>query len=176
MSDGELLPDWNFGSRFRRYLVLPKPLPLADSVRLRDALKAREREFYPYLPMYVKGGVILVPRNDDFEKFYLLPQEQVCFAMTRRDPEHDAALNRALGIVDDELRRMETERELHPYSLGKVMCDDCGAHENHRSRRMIQNNWPVADGEHCAPWQGAWFDVVYGNKEHEWTIQERSSP
>lgn len=156
----DLLPDWAAGSQFRRYLVMPASMDLSTSVRLTRAV--RETDLGPYLPYYAKGGVVLVPRRPDLEKFYLLPLEQVCFARTARDPEHDDALVRVLHAVRVTLRTMERERGMLPQSLGKIMCDDCGAHTNHRSRRMITNNWPVADGSACAPWKGAQFNQTYG--------------
>lgn len=157
-----VLPDWKQGSNFRRYLLLPRPLDVVTANRLAAAV-GRMPGVQPYVQWRPGcGGVILVPRRDDLEKFFLLPEEQVVFARTARDDAHDAALVQVLRAVTAELSLMEHERGLEPYSLGKALCDDCGAHEKHRSRRMIVNHWPVADGSPCAPWKGAQYNVTYG--------------
>ena len=156
-----MLPDWNQGSQFRRYLLFPRPLDAATCAALTAAVM-RLPSSQPYVRWCTHGGVILVPKRDDLERFYLLPEEQIVFARTARDPEHDRALVMVLRTVASELHRLEHERGLKPYTLGKIMCDDCGAHEKHRSRRMIRNHWPVADGSPCAPWKGAQYNVTYG--------------
>lgn len=159
----QLSPDWAAGSQFRRYLLFPGPLTLALSKQLTAALQ--DVDLHPYLPWYTRGGVVLVPQRPDLEKFYLLPLERVSYARTARDPEHDAALVRIIRAVNTQLRQTERDRGLPPFALGKSMCDDCGAHPEHRSRRMITNHWPVADGSTCAPWKGAWFNQTYGETQ-----------
>ena len=158
-----VLQDWSHGNNFRRYLLLPRPLDAATADRLEGAVRCLPG-VHPYIIWKPSGvsGIILVPRRDDLEKFFLLEQEQVIFARTARDPEHDRALVQVLRAVTSELAKMEHEQRRKPFSLGKALCDDCGAHEKHRSRRMIANHWPVADGTPCAPWKGAQYNQTYG--------------
>lgn len=161
VSTHETLPDWDVQSQFRRYVLFPKALDLKTSKRLREQIL--KVDLGPYLPWEARGGVVLIPKREDLEKFYVLPLERVLFARTSRDPEHDAALVRVIRVINRELRLMEQEQNLEPLALGKSMCDDCGAHKEHRSRRMITNHWPVADGSTCAPWKGVAFNQTYGN-------------
>lgn len=156
----ETLPSWNYLNNFRRYLLFPRPLDEYMTKRLVDRIK--HVDFAPYLPWYTHGGVVLIPKRSDLEKFYLLPEEQIVFAKTARDEEHDRALVNVLRAVSAELRLIEHERGLKQHTLAKIMCDDCGAHVQHRSRRMITNHWPVADGSACSPWKGTQYNQIYG--------------
>lgn len=159
----EVLPTWDYLNNFRRYVVFQKPLDEYTTKRLCD--KVSKINLDPYLPLYTHGGVILVPKREDLEKFYLLPEEQIIFAKTARDPEHDSTLVTVLRTMSAELRLIEYERGLKEHTIAKIMCDDCGAHSQHRSKRMIVNHWPVADGSPCSPWRASQYNQTYGGKK-----------
>lgn len=168
----DLLPDWNAGSQFRRYVVLPAPLPPELFARITDALL--DLRCGPYVavrhsPDGYQPGVTFVPRRADLDRFEWHPDRKIMAARTARDPDTDAALVSVMRVINAQLRRWEYERGLTPYSMGRLLCDDCGAHEKHRSRRMIRNHWPVADGSPCGPWKGAQYNQVYGLEPLEHT-------
>lgn len=158
----EVLPTWDYMNNFRRYVLFARELDAYICHRLTERI--RQLDLGPYLPWYTHGGVVLIPKRSDLEKLYVLPQEQILFVKTARDPEHDAAMVRVLRAINAELRLIEHERGVKEHTLGKIMCDDCGAHVQHRSRRMITNYWPVADGSACAPWKGTQYNQTYGGK------------
>lgn len=168
MTDPNLSPDWDRGSQFRRYLVLDRPIPPDLFAEITDLLCRVDTG--PYLKVrhlvYGQPGVTLVPSDPALERFGFHPNRKLMFAMTGRDPEHDAALVRVFRVINAQLRRAEHERGLPAQSLGNLLCDDCGAHHQHRSRRMITNHWPVADGSPCAPWKGAKYNQTYGHHSH----------
>lgn len=158
----ELSPDWAQGSNFRRYLYFPRPLEAGVCQALAERLHECRHELRPYLTWrHGESGLVLVPERDDLERLILVPGIELTYATTRRDEAHDAALVRAFRIIQAELRRTEHERRLEPYALGQALCDDCGVHARHRSRRMVAAPYPAQDGSPCAPWKGAQYNVIY---------------
>lgn len=156
-----LLPHWNEGSVFRRYLLFAET-PTSELIARLTAHVLRLPTASPYVRWQHQGGLILVPKRNDLEKFMLLPGARLVYARTRRDEAHDAALVQALRCIDAELRLVEHERGMKPYELARIYCDDCGAHPKHRSRRLIRPPWPVQDGTPCSNWVGGKYNVTYG--------------
>lgn len=159
----DLRPDWDSRSQFRRYVYFPRPLEAGVSTLISRVLWAERAQLRPYLT-WKRGedGVVLVPRSAELEKLIIVPGIDVTFVRTSRDPEHDAAVVRALTLVNGVLRSEEQARKLDPHSLGHTLCDDCGVHPRHRSRRLMKPGFPAQDGSVCAPWKGAHYNVTYG--------------